>query len=187
MDRSQSSRFRINSAARALMAFVLLSAFLCGIVPLAAVTAGSMCTLECCAGRAPHLSGSCMNGSCQVTLPSARKHSHHAAPDRTEKLCGLPREIHLTSALSRVKSRVPSSSDHLSSLAVENPCQPDCGGCASGFANSNRTRNSAAVMGDNRPRPPTSSRLSDFRYHSTRVLNAQCRQGSPRGPPSAGS
>jgi hypothetical protein len=169
------------------MVFVLLGAFLSGIVPLAAVTAGSLCTLECCAGRAPHASGSCMNGSCQVTLPTARKHSHHAAPDRAEKFCGLPRKILLTSVLSRVKSRVPISSDHLSSLALENPCQPDCGGCASGFANSNRSRNSAAVAADNRPRPPTNSRLFDFRYHRTRVFNAQCRQGSPRGPPSAGS
>ena len=187
MDRSQSSRFRINSAARALMAVVLLSAFLSGIVPLAAVTAGSLCALECCVGRAPHASGSCMNGSCQVTLPSARKHSHHTAPDRAEKLCGLPRAIHLTSVPSRAKSRLPNSSNHLSSLALENPCQPDCGGCASGFANSNRTRNSASGAAENRPRPPTNSRLSDFRYHWTRVLNAQCRQGSPRGPPSADS
>ncbi len=169
------------------MAFVLLSAFLSGIIPLAAVTAGSLCTLECCVGRAPHASGSCMNGSCQVTLPGARKHSHHAAPDRAEKLCGLPRAIHLTSFLSGAESRLPGSSDHLSSLALAKPCQPDCGGCASGFANSNRTRNSASGAAENRPRPPTNSRLSDFRYHWTRVLNAQCRQGSPRGPPSADS
>jgi hypothetical protein len=175
------------SAARVLLAAVLLSAFLSGIVPLAAVTAGSLCTLECCVGRAPHASGSCMNGSCQVTLPSARKRNHHAAADRAEKFCGLPRKIRLTSvALNRAKSRLSKSSDHFSSLALEKPCQPDCGGCASGFANSNRTRNSAAVMGDSRPRPQTNNRLSDFRYHRTRVLNAQCRQGSPRGPPTAG-
>jgi hypothetical protein len=187
MGRSHSRRFKMIRAARVLLAAVLLSAFLSGIVPLAAVTAGSLCTLECCVGRAPHASGSCMNGSCQVTLPSARKHSHHAAPDRAENFCGLPREIHLTNVtLNRAKSRLPSSSDHLSPLALENPCQPDCGGCASGFANSNRSRNSAAVAVDNRPRPPTNSRLSNFRYHRTRVFNAQCRQGSPRGPPSAG-
>jgi hypothetical protein len=182
MERSQSSRFQISYAARALIAFVLLAAFLFGIVPLASVTAGSLCNLDCCAGRAPHASGSCMKGSCQATLPTSLR--RRARRDEAEKFCGLPRKIQLTSfALRRAKAPLPSSSDHVASLALESPCQPDCGGCASGFANSNRSRNSAAVAGESRPRPPTYNHLSDFSYHRIRILETQCRQGAPRGPP----
>lgn len=166
------------------MAFVLLAAFLSGVVPLAAVTAGSSCALECCAGKAPHASGSCMKGACQITLPTSRARRNHATPDKAEKFCGLPRKIHLSSfAVRSGAARLSSSSDHLSSSALETPCQLDCGGCASGFANSNRSRNSAAVVGDNRPRPPTHNHLCDFRYHRIRILETQCRQGAPRGPP----
>ena len=166
------------------MAFVLLTAFLSGIVPIAVVSAGSLCALECCAGKAPHASGSCMKGACQVTLPTSRARRHHAATDQSEKFCGLPRESRLTSfALRRAETGLSSSSDHLSSSALESPCQPDCGGCASGFANSNRSRNSAAVAGDSRPRPPTNNYLSDFRNLRIQILEMQCRQGAPRGPP----
>jgi len=166
------------------MAFVLLTAFLSGVVPLAAVTAGTLCALECCAGKAPHASGSCMKGACQVTLPTSRAHRHHAAANKTENFCGLPRKIDLTSFTVRHgEARLAGSTDHLSSSALESPCHPDCGGCASGFANSNRSRNSAAVAGDARPRTPTNNQLSDFRNHRIRILETQCRQGAPRGPP----
>ena len=165
------------------MAFVLLAAFLSGIVPLSAATSGSLCNLECCAGKAAHASGSCMKGACQVTLSRTRR--QHAAPDKAEKFCGVPRKIQLTSFLvRRGPARVSSSSAHVSPSALEAACHADCG-CASGFANSNRSRNSASVVGDSRPRPPTHNRLSDFRYHRIRILETQCRQGAPRGPPTS--
>jgi hypothetical protein len=166
------------------MASVLLSAFLSGIVPLAAATAGSLCTLECCARRAPHASGSCMKGSCQAPLPASRARRHHAPLEKAERFCGLPRKIHLSSFTTvPAEARLSGSSDHLSSMALESPCQLDCGGCTSGFANSNRSRNSAAVVGDSRPRPPVNNHLSDFNYYRIRILETQCRQGAPRGPP----
>ena len=168
------------------MAFVLLAAFLSGIVPLSAATSGSLCNLECCAGKVPHASGSCMKGACQVTLPTSRVRRHHAHQDQVDKFCGLPRKIHLSSFTTGPATARPSgSSDHLSSMALESPCQLGCGGCTSGFANSNRSRNSASVVGDSRPRPPTHNRLSDFRYHRIRILETQCRQGVPRGPPTS--
>ncbi len=183
MERSRLSLYKISYAARALIAFVLLSAFLSGVVPLAAVTAGSLCNLECCAGRAPHASGSCMKGACQVTLSTSRARKHHATPDKAEKFCGLSPKIRLTSfALRRAEARLSTSSDHVSPSALEAPCHADCG-CASGFANSNRSRSSAAVAGDSRPRPPANNYLANFRYHWIQILETQCRQGAPRGPP----
>jgi hypothetical protein len=184
MERSQSSRFKISYAARVLLAFVLLAAFLSGVVPMAAITAGSLCARECCARKAPHANGSCMKGACQVPLPTSRAHRHLAAPDKTDKFCGLPRKIRLTRvALRRAETRSSSSSDHLSSTALESPCPPDCGGCAFGAANSNRSRNSAAVMDDSQTRPPSNNYFVTLRYRPIQILETQCRQGAPRGPP----
>ena len=186
MDPANSRRVRLISTARVLLASVLLTAFLSGIVPIASVSAGSMCQLECCAGRAPHASGSCMNGSCHATLLTAHAagKSHHAKPDQSEKLCGLARKIEAKSfARLRVAPSPHTAPTQLLSAAFENPCQPDCSGCASGFTNSKRQRNSAALADANRPRPPTHTRLSDFRHRRIHLLKTQCRQGAPRGPP----
>jgi hypothetical protein len=186
MDRSNARRIKLVSTARVLLAFVLLTAFLSAILPLASVSAGSMCHLECCAGRAPHASGSCMNGSCQATLLTAHAvaKSHQAKLDQSEKLCGLARKIEAkTFARMRVAKSSHSSPNQLLAAAFDPPCQPDCGGCTSGFTNSKRQRNSATIAGANRPRPPTDTHLSDFRYRRTSILKTQCRQGAPRGPP----
>jgi hypothetical protein len=168
--------------ARVLLASVLLAAFVAGIVPPASVAAGSACQLECCAGRAPHPSGSCMNGSCQAVLSTAGAHNHHARPDQAEKLCSWPK-----TSKSFTPRRIDASPHHspnqVATAAFEKPCQPDCGGCASGFTNSNRQRNSAAIADANRPRPPANMRLAGSGFRSTRILPARSRQGAPRGPP----
>ena len=183
MNRSDRKRSRLVRAARILLAALLLTAFFAGVVPLVPVSAGSMCQLECCAGRAPHASGSCMHGSCQANLSAP--HSHHARPEPDDKLCGLPGKIE-TKNFSRthVKSTAHHSLDQVASSAFEKPCEPDCGGCASGSTNANRQRNSAITASAHRPRPPTARGLSNLNYHPIQTLGAQRRQGAPRGPPS---
>jgi hypothetical protein len=185
MDRSHSTRFKITSAARAALVAVLLGVFLSGILPLAPVAAGSLCALECCAGKAPHASGSCMKGSCPISLLAARLHKHDVIADKAERLCGLPRTLKTTS-FTRRQASSPGASDRVSSFALERPCQADCGSCASGSANSHRPRNSAAVTGDSRPRPPTITQLPAFGFRPALTLRTLCRQGAPRGPPTAG-
>jgi hypothetical protein len=186
MVRSHSKRFGILGTARVLLASVLLAAFVGGIVPLASVTAGSACQLECCAGRAPHRSGSCMDGSCQVILLTARAHNHHAKLDRAEKFCGINKAFKSTSlARMRVKPSSHKSLDQIAANAFEKQCQSDCGGCVSGFTNSKRQRSSAASAAANQPRPPAPMGLFLFAHHGFQVLAAQSRQGAPRGPPSS--
>jgi len=185
MDRSHSRKFKIRSGLRAVLVTVLLGAFLSGILPLAPVTAGSLCTLACCVGRAPHVSGSCMRGSCAVTLSAARPHKHDAIPDQAESLCGLPRTLKPTS-FTRRQASPAGAFDRVSSSALERPCQADCGSCASGSANSHRPRNSATVTGNCRPRPPTITQLSGFRFRRALILRTLCLQDAPRGPPTAG-
>ena len=184
MNRSHRKRSSLLRVARIMLAAMLLTAFFAGVVPLVSVSAGSMCHLECCAGRAPHASGSCLDGSCQANL-SAPVHSHHARQDPVDKLCGLPRKIETKSfPRTRIKSTAHHSFDQVASSAFEKPCQPDCGGCASSSTNSNRQRNSAVIASADRPRPPTARGLSNSGYNPIRTLGAQRRQGAPRGPPS---
>jgi hypothetical protein len=184
MNRSHEKPGSLVSVARVLLAVMLLTAFFAGVVPLVPVSAGSMCHLECCAGRAPHASGSCMSGSCEANLSAAPAHSHHAEVNPVDELCGLPGKIGTKSFPGKhIKSTAPVSSDEVASAAFEKPCQSDCGGCASSSTNSNRQRNSAAIANANRPRPPTTLNLSKSASHPVQTLWAQRRQGAPRGPP----
>jgi hypothetical protein len=70
-------------AARAILAVALLLTLVAGSIAWPAAASGPLCTLSCCAGKAPHAAGSCMHGSC-VSNVSARKpasnssqHDHH--------------------------------------------------------------------------------------------------------------
>jgi hypothetical protein len=182
--------------ARIILAGTLLFGILASALPLTTIASGPMCTLACCASRAPHAAGSCMNGSCHANLLIRSKptHSHHQllAPE-SERLCGLPR---LTARMSPSSLRVVamarstqgSRNDtqdqaNLSASTIGKRCQPDCGSCASGFANPNRQRNPAALAYAIRPRPPSSIRLADVEASLTRKLSALCRQCAPRAPP----
>jgi len=182
MARPYLRRFGIVSAARVLLASGLLAAFLSGIVPIASVSAGSRCRLECCAGKPAHASGSCMTRSCQADL-KAHAHSQRANRVQAEKLCGFPKRINAKSSVRKpVDASTHSSADQVAG-AFERPCPTDCGGCASGFTNSNRQRNSAAISISNRLPSPADIHLSDLRYRRAGILSAQCRPGTPRGPP----
>jgi hypothetical protein len=182
MGRPYFRRSGIVSAARVLLASGLLAAFLSGIVPIASVSAGSRCQLECCAGKPAHASGSCMNRSCQADL-TAHAHNQRANRVQAEKLCGFPKKIDSKSSVRKPAVASTLSSADQVTRAFERPCPPDCGGCASGFTNSNRQRNSATTSITDRLSSPTDIRLSDLRYHRVRILRAQCRPGTPRGPP----
>jgi hypothetical protein len=184
MSRLQIKQDGLAEASRIILAAILLTAFCASVVPLITVTAGSMCQLECCAGRAPHASGSCMNGTCQARLSG--RHSHHATPDSDDKLCAVERKIERKSFVrTGIKPAGRLSSDRITSSAFEKPCQPDCGGCASSSTSTNRQRNSAAIAGPDRPRPPTANGLANTRYHPTQTLGTQRGPGAPRGPPAS--
>lgn len=189
MNRRPSRRFKIISTAKLMLVVMLLVGFLSSIVPLASVSAGSMCRLECCAGRAPHAAGSCMDGACEahfLTHSKAAK-NHQAKRDQGDRLCG-PVHAVVAKNLARMRTnRAPrafgSNQTRASAAAFVKPCQPDCGPCASGFTNSNRQKNSAAIAEAVRPQRPTGIHFSNPRYHHSDNLDVLCRQCAPRGPP----
>ena len=72
-------------AARATLAATLLLMLVAGSIVWPAAASGPLCTLACCASRAPHTAGSCMRGSCKAGAsannPTSKtlhqSHHHH--------------------------------------------------------------------------------------------------------------
>jgi hypothetical protein len=177
--------------ARSVFVLMLLVACLSTNAPLitSASASGSLCELACCAGRAPHAAGSCMNGSCHAPIPGHSRASHRerriASPP--EHLCSAPRRIE-TKSSARIRpaqtlSRTNSNQMSLSAASLSRPCQPECSGCSSSFTNSNKQRSAATISLPGSPRPPPDVRLADLAYLRSRILDALCRQCAPRGPP----
>jgi hypothetical protein len=184
------------------VALALLLVLLSSNVPFASLASTPTCTLSCCAGMLPHAAGSCMGGSCHAGFLTNDRHGHsaHAAPE-AEVLCGLPRQLTAGVLASRlvlaVYADTPSESNSNTGVdaqgkgnpeqaqlaALSKPCQPDCGGCGSGFTNSNSRRNPSAIAHPAQPRPTSDLRFADAANHRVRRLTALVRQGSPRGPP----
>lgn len=188
-------------AARLVLAVLLLFAFLSSSVPLIVSASGSKCELACCAARAPHAAGSCVNGSCHADSLKRRKSARFASKQteerskQTEQLCGVPRRLEIKT-LARIRPQTVSQtasehsqtvSDHksLSNLSLSRPCLPECGGSGISSTNSNRQRNSAALVQPDRPRPRLDLRLVDLAHRSSQILDALCRQCAPRGPPAS--
>ncbi len=167
---------------RTVLATSLLVALVSAFLPLNSLATGPMCKLSCCAGRAPHSAGSCMSGSCHAFLNSA--HYHHGSGTNTEKLCGSSRLVRSNpiSTFTARKSH-PSERSRVTTSSIGKPCQPDCGSCVSGFANSFRQRNDAVIVDFHDPQPPTTSRELNAHFALVKTLSALCRQCAPRGPP----
>ena len=190
---------RLLRVGRPLLAAMALCAVLATALPFTTLARGTMCTLACCAGRAPHAAGSCMNGSCHASLGGhANRHSHFEAPIEPEQLCGLRRiklyaarlpvtntvTIDATSDLAREGHEIATDRESISTTALTKPCEAGCGSCGSSFTNSNRQRNAAAGAYADRARPSSVVKFGKPNYLSTRKLNAHLRLGAPRGPPS---
>ena len=189
MNWRSSTRSTLVRTARFVFVLMLLAACLSTSVPLLASASGSMCELACCAGRAPHAAGSCMNGSCHAPIPSRSKASlrERRIASQPEHLCSAPRRIETKSSArirpSQTLSRTNSNQMSLSAASLSRPCQPECSGCSSSFTNSNKQRSAATISLPGSPRPPPDVRLADLAYLRSRILDALCRQCAPRGPP----
>jgi hypothetical protein len=145
--------------ARVILATTLLLGILASSYPLTTIATGPMCKLACCAGRAPHGAGSCMNDSCPAFLETERKtfeSNHHLASHHAEPMCGFAQQPMLgkvsliTRALNnRANNRKTADQYHspskIYSASLGRPCQPGCGSCISASSNSNRERYKATL------------------------------------------
>jgi len=190
--------------ARTILAALLLLTLLSASLPLTTIASGPTCKLACCAGRAPHAAGSCMNGSCHAFLMGRAKTSkiHLQFPvHESEQLCGLRRRttrnsvvslrgsIALTLAASSERSRgsrTPGAAN-VSTSTLGKPCQPDCGTGALSSSSQSRPRDSGATSYADKPRPPSTARHEHSLFSHAKALDALCRRSRPRGPPISSS
>lgn len=90
MQKSQSGKRKLflsnaTMVARATLAATLLLMLVAGSIVWPAAASGPLCTLACCASRAPHAAGSCMHGSCEAGVSANnatsktlhQSHHHH--------------------------------------------------------------------------------------------------------------
>jgi hypothetical protein len=194
---SNTARFSSVFVARTVLAALLMCAVLSVSVPLASVSANSICRLACCAGHATHTAGSCRHGSCQAAIVTLKRaHLHPETTPKSESLCGLSRHATLffrrTTSLKTVVAS--STSDSIPGKASRNgpqssaavltkSCPPDCGGCVSSSTSSNRQRHIAPIAYATGPQPPPDCHRFEFARHGAQTLDALCRQCAPRGPP----
>jgi hypothetical protein len=196
---ARSSRFSSILTAKAILLALLLGAVLSVSVPVASVSADSICRLACCAGRAPHAAGFCTHGSCSSpVLPRRGNHAHRKAAQKSETLCGLPRRADLIlrpthtvptfgtnsfsdSGTANNVSGNESDRAQISAALATKSCPPDCSGCASGL--NRRQRNSAGVTHAERLRPPSHVGFVDLCQHLAQTRDGLFRCGPPRGPP----
>ena len=190
--------------ARTILAALLLLTLLSASLPLTTIPSGPTCTLACCAGRAPHAAGSCMNGSCHAFLIGRPKSSTihvHLAVHESERLFGLPRStarnsmvllrgstaLTLAAFSGRLRGSRTEDAASVSTSTLGKPCQPDCGAGAFSSSSQSRRRDSSAVSYADKPRPPSTARLEHSSFSHTKALDALCRRSRPRGPPISSS
>ena len=201
----QSLSSTLSNVARVILGAALLLAILWGNIPVSTVATGPMCILACCAARAPHAAGSCMNRSCHADLRSRQiaTHIHRESPTpQFEQFCGLPKRAVRQSLLSLLRAAAAHSGssvdskrstggqasqeapDHasMSASSLGKPCQPDCS-AGTFSSNQRRPRESATHSFTDRARPPSNPGLLADANIFIYARDAIRWQTNPRAPP----
>ena len=182
--RTSTARFSSILSAKAILAGSLLCAILSVSVPIASVSADSICRLACCAGHAAHVAGSCMNGSCHAAVRTRKAHRLKRA---SEAFCGVSNRLGLIAVpiakLASTTSRNEFAPSKGSAAALIGRSAPDCNGGVSGCANLNRQRNSGSVTDSEHLPLPTNICFGNHREDFARARDELGRRCAPRGPP----
>jgi len=171
---------RIKNIARGLLATFALAALLAGILPVETIAGGQMCTLACCAGRAPHAAGSCMDGSCHAVFKRT-DHNHRSKRQVADKLCGQP--SFSRHRLSQHSAQTESKQESISVCAMGRPCDLDCGGAVFISSTQSRPRQFSTVAYKKKPRALSPARSGCYVESRFKTLDGFGKQVSPRGPP----
>jgi len=168
---------------RVFLATMLLLGLLGGVLPLETMASGPTCALACCAARAPHAAGSCLNHSCHAVRTTREQLRARV----TESLCGstlVARQLSRkrTYPITFFAESQPSTPAQLYSSTVSKTCSSDYGSCA-GYENTVRQRNVALTAHAQQPEPLGAIQQLDARLALNEKRNALCRQCAPRAPP----
>jgi hypothetical protein len=167
--------------ARLMLAVLVLAGLASAAAPLATNASGPLCTLSCCAGRAPHAAGSCMNGACHAFLRQGQSSRSHVHTRPAELFCGLSRfDKAAQSSISRIRTNSSAEPIEFRS-ALTRPCDANCRSCGASLSSTYRSQNLS--IASHRPQPLPARRYLDFRSASIPTFSAQCDRCAPRGPP----
>jgi hypothetical protein len=197
--------FKLTLVARILIAATLTLAILSSIAPPGLTSSRHFCTMACCAGKPLHEAGSCQANLslrkptppkeqeelCETHNPQMGQHgSMHMqdapAPSDEESSSLVHLHQQLIDSLAQEEQSKQNSSQQTTSIAASmltRPCPPDCGAGTFSSSSQSRPRDSAAVAYADRPRPPSSLRLSHPSDNPAKELADLFRRSRPRGPP----
>jgi hypothetical protein len=183
---------------RATLAISLLAVLLGAGWILPAAASGPMCTLACCAGRAPHAAGSCMQGSCETE--SSDHHAHHQQSqsefsDASSPFPGVVAGAHgsnmenvptVDASDSREVTRQNSSGvPAFSTAALVKPCESGCGAGATITITGKKTRDGATNSSVNHKPTSSSLRLKQISLDARTLQVGFGQNHIPRGPPTS--
>jgi len=166
--------------ARVVLTVLLVAAFLSSIAPIASVSAGNLCTLACCAGRAPHAAGSCMEGTCEIAI-HRKQTVHRHVSQRSEELCGAKSIAKTRTTKPRSASKDSAQSAKAEAATLNRPCLPDCASC-SGFTSSNSWNRLAALTRVERTTAPAVLSYAPANV-AVALSDSFGYSHAPRGPP----
>jgi len=181
MIRNRSSWAAFWKYTRLTLAVFLLAGLASTAAPLITNASGTVCTLSCCAGRAPHAAGSCMSGACHAFLHRSQSTRSHVHLQPAEHYCGLDRfDKAAQTATSRIRTTPGHETIRLRG-AFTSPCEADCRTCGATFGNFYHGRNFAIAA--YRPEALTGQRQLDLNAGPVLTCSAHSKGCAPRGPP----
>jgi hypothetical protein len=171
-----------------IITLALASSLLSTVAPFSTASSTKLCTMACCAGKAPHVAGSCVHDACE-TPPL-----HAQVLERKEHLCGeetaskpaavAKRKRPIKAPVSPVRSdRVVPSAPQNEVSSFKQPCPPDCGTAICSSTNQRRSRDLITVtLSDHSQASRDRLRLNPYRPATfNEVLSRNC---PARAPPS---
>jgi hypothetical protein len=201
----RTGRLRPTLVARILIAATLTVALVSGIAPFGLTASVHLCTMSCCAGKAPHEAGSChanfsvskppspskeQEEHCGTTVPQMAQHGEMNMQDAPspieEDLSTADYQPHLPAdSLAHEQSPQNNSQQatNINASVLTKPCPSDCGTRIFSYSSQSRPRDSASLSYADKPRPPSSPRLQRTSDNVDKALDALCRRSRPRGPP----
>lgn len=194
---------------RSFVVAMLVLSLLSALIPLSAASSSNSCTMECCAGTAPHEAGACSTGLLKAASPLS---------EDNEVLCGLhtagyptatrlvPWEViasntdagdsdhagscgshHADNSKHRTSSEpAKSKSSRAATIAAPSmttPCNSDCGACSGVYVRKPRPREQAPAAWAGHARPPSTAHFLRGFFSQTATLRGHYDQPQPRGPP----
>jgi len=194
---------------RSLIVAALVASLLSALIPFSAASSVHLCTMECCAGTAPHLAGACSTGLLKSTPKQAPEpevlcglnlhrgvHRHLTGtrlaprlelearpPNNHSGSCGAQsaEAANQRAASETTASRSPGPPG-VAAPSISSPCNSDCGTCLSGSLRQPKPREPAtlALRGHG---PPPNTKIFRVFLSAAIALHSHHEQPQPRGPP----